>query len=794
MSKDSVKAVRDLLRTAAIRESNCQLSLRVGSFDECSFSKDLCFTVTLIGDTAKCQTCAGPMLCRCLRDQFQSTTNSKRRVSTFLFWKNKLGLNFPVSDEMLRRAWKGLDSCANGIKQGNGQRKVARGAVCINPYHYTPNKWGVVLDALFKTLDVLGITDDHAVGKVAHSLEWNGSTIADLGVPNEVYEQAFELVCHRVRKMVDSEGYIERLRANLEEGHVSDGGYETGSANSTPVHDGEYFSPSSPPDHFVVPGDSDWSDHDMMRSDAMEPSSPVAGVPAAAAAAADDPFAGIDEVLFGESAGAERDFYMAEQILPRLQGSRHWTPEESRDIETCADGLRRSVEEVVAMTGDDFMELADTDGTAGEPGLSWAPYMSTQVWENGGAPQFASGVDVPDPTAYGLDQFDQVVPDMMSQYCNTSYTRSYADGTVEMAGEVVGLSPHAGMVMKKRPSNQKATPKTAAAQVPTVKLGEPLKQGDVVVMIRSGQKVDILKADPKTIKDAACIGVYGCSGGASRVNLVGLVEVAVSGPVRNLDMLYVDLDNPGKATATPRREPRYLVGQVLDSKCGAKDTPSTVRCIISPEQLKAEVLAKVTAETTAAVRKHLSATSGAGDGDAAAAVPPVDLEKAAKSKVDAVYASLARSKVATKVTFKRAHAAAECDQSVVTLVSHATGKALRSRPDGTVDTNGACGDAVSQFVLHHDDATDTVQLQSVTGDDSWLAMDDCGVLSITADPSDASSNFTIAADPKQKGGLTLSQKVKDVATYAQEPTLAGGEPLPLCFSMYQRDSVTASLT
>ena len=37
-----------------------------------------------------CQECAVPSSCAHLRDHFQSTTNSKRRVSTFLFWKNKL--------------------------------------------------------------------------------------------------------------------------------------------------------------------------------------------------------------------------------------------------------------------------------------------------------------------------------------------------------------------------------------------------------------------------------------------------------------------------------------------------------------------------------------------------------------------------------------------------------------------------------------------------------------------------------------------------------------------------------
>ncbi len=51
------------------------------------------------------------------KNRFNSTTNSKRRVHTLLFWKLQLGLDFPVPDTMLRDGvWKALLSCEYGIK------------------------------------------------------------------------------------------------------------------------------------------------------------------------------------------------------------------------------------------------------------------------------------------------------------------------------------------------------------------------------------------------------------------------------------------------------------------------------------------------------------------------------------------------------------------------------------------------------------------------------------------------------------------------------------------------------
>ena len=42
--------------------------------------------------------------------------NSKRLVPTHLFWKNLLGLDCPISDELLRVTWPKLESCDAGIR------------------------------------------------------------------------------------------------------------------------------------------------------------------------------------------------------------------------------------------------------------------------------------------------------------------------------------------------------------------------------------------------------------------------------------------------------------------------------------------------------------------------------------------------------------------------------------------------------------------------------------------------------------------------------------------------------
>jgi len=50
------------------------------------------------------------------RTRFNSTDNSKRFVSNFLFWKLACGIQFPVTDTLLKNSWKCINSCDYGIK------------------------------------------------------------------------------------------------------------------------------------------------------------------------------------------------------------------------------------------------------------------------------------------------------------------------------------------------------------------------------------------------------------------------------------------------------------------------------------------------------------------------------------------------------------------------------------------------------------------------------------------------------------------------------------------------------
>jgi hypothetical protein len=180
------------------------------------------------------------------------------------------------------------------------------------------------------------------------------------------------------------------------------------------------------------------------------------------------------------------------------------------------------------------------------------------VWDDGCGEQFSSGVDVPDPSAYGLDELDQVVPDLMSQYVGAPvdhgemYTRHNRDGTAAAVGwtgrpdlqahtHVQGSgSPRVTRTVCRRcrrwtfgkeapskcptegcdgdASDLKTSELNAAVarQVPTVESREVLHPGDVVAMVRHGSKVDVLRADRSSVPKAECIGVVSRKGGKTR--------------------------------------------------------------------------------------------------------------------------------------------------------------------------------------------------------------------------------------------------------------------------------------
>ena len=198
-----------LIKSALSRDSFCAASLWVKRLSDLSFDDDseahVC--AAAIGQTANCNTCPPGYMCRCLRDHFQSTANSKRRVSTHLFWKNKLGLHFPVGDVLLlKSAWSSLESCERGIKQGNGQRKISKGAVCINPFHYVPTDFLKLMIPLMSYLHALNMHTDATIAKIAKELGWNGE---HLSCTDEVAAaHAFETVAARVRQMVEAERFF----------------------------------------------------------------------------------------------------------------------------------------------------------------------------------------------------------------------------------------------------------------------------------------------------------------------------------------------------------------------------------------------------------------------------------------------------------------------------------------------------------------------------------------------------------------------------------------------------------
>jgi hypothetical protein len=107
---------REALMDAEGRDRRCAQSLRMDSlrhvFSELSSEDHVLAFVT--GET--CSLCRDGVHCPHKKDQFNSTDNSKRRISTLLFWKVRLGVDFPVPDSLLKDAWKCLDSCDLGIK------------------------------------------------------------------------------------------------------------------------------------------------------------------------------------------------------------------------------------------------------------------------------------------------------------------------------------------------------------------------------------------------------------------------------------------------------------------------------------------------------------------------------------------------------------------------------------------------------------------------------------------------------------------------------------------------------
>eukprot|EP00039_Didymoeca_costata_P018545 m.333920 g.333920 ORF g.333920 m.333920 type:complete len:808 (-) comp17246_c0_seq1:198-2621(-) len=245
----------EIVKQAASRDARCAMALRVQNLFELNSafsSADYAhFYVTLIGDSAKCKSCISHV-CRCLRDHFQSTTNSKRRVSTYLFWKNKLGLSFPVSDDMLERhVWQNLGSCEFGIKQGNGQRKKRGGPVCVNPYHYYVAKVFEILKPLASTLHLLGYTSDGYISKTLEGLGWDGKEFASQD--ESLGASAFQIISARVRQMEDEKFSASNVQASSTLQAPVNPYTPSGSPANGPTPDYPTFPTQQPPSPYQAP-------------------------------------------------------------------------------------------------------------------------------------------------------------------------------------------------------------------------------------------------------------------------------------------------------------------------------------------------------------------------------------------------------------------------------------------------------------------------------------------------------------------------------------------------------------
>lgn len=841
----SLTPVQKLLRSSALRDQSSSTSLRVTQLSDLRFAPSSCFTVSLIGDSSKCRTCQTQELCKCLRDHFQSTTNSKRRISTFLFWKNKLGLEFPVSDEMLKTVWKGLESCEYGIKSGNGQRKVPKGPVCVNPYCYHPKKWGLVLTPFVQTLQVLGMDTDAVVAQVLQRLQWvPGQPLGDNPNVNEaLYEKGFDVLTARVRKMVEEEGYIRQLQSNTYGQTVKPqpytekylgvpDGYDTGyESNGSPAHSTESFDPSSPPEYMTAE-----SPHDQE----VPTYTPGAHMSVQ------------EQVVSGTVAAA---------MLPYLQ-RRQWSSGEFAEIRAIDESLRQCVAE----SGDGMEQDLPEDLMGLDDNLvPWMPYISNEFGQYGAhmphtpTLEFSAGFNVPDVTAYGMDDLSALAPHMMQaaqpqhfssfglvdaaspslhgNVCRTdgsTMVRASAESTMEVVRTFCkvcrrwSFSPKSAPNVRCKVSTCRASAKdlvskvmtdVAAQSVPKIEAADGLQVGDVVALVRVHNTTRVVKLTESTYKAAeGSVGVMGLSranpaagdGSSSnrssqgapstlRVSIVGCVDVKVRGPVRNLDIIYADLQgSAGVATATRSPHPtQCIIGQAFAADPSLATAPADsvhlVRCLISPtgnqKQLSAEHVKKMTDTvvktvtndaTSRAVDRESSVDdliddvstrvrrmtlpepaevpdeNGDGDGNdtqhgavQAETKGSADDDDDAPRRLSANSLRQRRSSALSKVQTPE-------DQSVIALLTHRTSKALRVAPKTSlVDCAGDCFDASSHFVVHmvdEEDSTDTasqgqaMRLQSVQGDSVWLRIaSDDGTIGVTDDADSASTVLLLKA-------------------------------------------------
>ena len=79
-----------------------------------------------------------------IRIHMNGHNNSRRYIHTYLWWLSILGMNYPVSDNLLKQnIWKKLENtCKCGIIDTRGHHS-SRTHICIAPQHYTLNSYNI---------------------------------------------------------------------------------------------------------------------------------------------------------------------------------------------------------------------------------------------------------------------------------------------------------------------------------------------------------------------------------------------------------------------------------------------------------------------------------------------------------------------------------------------------------------------------------------------------------------------------------------------------------------------------
>ena len=794
---------------------------------------------------------------------------------------------------LVRTVWSSLESCKCGIKQGNGQRKIPKGSVCINPYHYTPTNFLKITKPLMGYLQQLGMHEDRVIAPIAQHLGWNGEEFTNQD--EMLASKGFELLTSRVRQMVEEEAYFAALVPGS-------GGMATAKAESAPNmqqqqqqqpqscdYDSAYssdgqspeyiasdsFAPDSPPEYLgmqTVPDQSDGmsrpgtsrgssSDNTVPRSPApemLQPQQPPPQqqqqqtsllppvpdhhrVPSSPQAYSGNlqfmfmlPELPMDELV--------AELATAQQMLPLLQ-QRQWSDAQAQDISSISASLMEAcaTDELMDMEAEAelaplFMGMggdAAAQGTAPQTATPWATYATANTSGVGTAPltaQFSGGFDVLKTEDYGLGALNQLPGMPSADYGNmmqaetssflpaqtgaTSATQASAEGwtsgfhcpfevqaapgaevpdvfrafckqckkwsfsTAEQGSCTVGdCSSVQGFKSTKVAA-------TKAADVPRMQLASDLEAGDVVALISKGNATFVIKLDGASLAKSDSVGIMGNTGDGTRlrVNLVGLVQVKVVGPVGPLEMIYgAAAEKSGLATAGPGSSAdSVLLGQALSVKAELKSAKpedvNLVKCLIVPKigNNDPKVLAALMVQLNLSVTKSLKAAAKAkGDADID------DVLASITSKVAALDLVSKKSAPAAALLKKATKAV---DEAVIVLLSHASSKPLQIRANGAVDaSNGSHTEPESQFVVVGGESDGAVQLQSATHDGRYLKISPDGVG--VAGPDDEATKLTLAAGADGTVTLACGSAALGVAAGKLAVVAAGGATQ---FSIYER--------